>query len=198
MTLAPEERRDGMAPDRLPHHWNTRPEDDEGDWPCDDLAGPDASVLLRAVDVGAPPTTVYRWLCQLRAAPYSYDWIDNGGRRSPPSLTPGLEQLALGQTVMTMFRLVAFERDDHLTLEAGRFLGLGPLHVSYRVRERPTGTRLAARLRVAHPSGLLGRAMHLALGWGDLVMMRKQLLTLKELAEQTAVAATTPSQARRP
>ena len=63
----------------------------------------------------APAEVVYRWLCQLRVAPYSYDWIDNRGRRSPRELTPGLEQLAEGQTVM-IFRLVSFAWGRHLTL----------------------------------------------------------------------------------
>ena len=51
---------------------------------------------------------------------FSYDWIDNFGRQSPRELVPGLERLAVGQRVMSIFRLVEFERDVHLTLATVR------------------------------------------------------------------------------
>ncbi len=163
-------------------------EDVEGDWACDRRAAPGALALHRAVDVSAPPAIVWRWLCQLRVAPYSYDWIDNRGRRSPRELTPGLEQLEVGQRVMAMFHLVDFATNDHLTLEAGRFLGLGPLHVTYRVRGRPGGARLAVKLSVGCPASRLGRLLARALAIGDWIMMRKQLLTLRDCAEATVAA----------
>jgi len=130
---------------------------------------------------------VYRWLCQLRAAPYSYDWIDNRGRRSPRTLTAGLDQLAEGQRVMTIFRLASFAWGDHLTLdlpEGGRGeRAFGRLWVTYRVVPEASATRLLVKLRVASRPGLRGRLAAALLAWGDLVMMRKQLLTLTHLAE---------------
>ncbi|MGI8745658.1 MAG: hypothetical protein ACR2NN_24410 [Bryobacteraceae bacterium] len=121
---------------------------------------------------------MFRWLCQLRVAPYSYDWIDNAGKRSPRELTPGLDQLAVGQRVMHIFRLAAFERDRHITvvMDAPRAKRLfGEVAVTYAVRPG----RLAVKLRVRH----VRRLMKWLLPWGDLIMMRKQLLTLKRLAE---------------
>ncbi len=170
----------------LPYRWGDRPEDEEPPWACEVHAAADAETWVRAVDVDAPPATVFRWLCQLRAAPYSYDWIDNLGRRSPRSLTPGLEELAVGQSVMSIFELVAFEPGVHLTLATrGRGARLfGRLLVTYRVTPHgEAGSRLAVRLRVPKPRGVLLRLATAALAWGDWVMMRKQLLTLKRLAE---------------
>src|SRR5258708_21198353 len=93
-----------------------------------------------AVGVAAPPAVVFRWLCQLRAAPYSYDWIDNWGQQSPRTLTPGLEQLDVGQPVM-VFELVEFEDGRHLTLvlRDGRHL-FGEVACTYLVAPQADGT----------------------------------------------------------
>jgi len=158
--------------------------------------------LWRGVDVAAPPRVVFRWLCQLRVAPYSYDWIDNLGRTSPRVLVPGLGRLELGQRFMTIFRLVAFEPDASITLETppgGRGARLfGVTRVTYACRAAPGGeaggaeparSRLLAKLWVLPPPGRRGALVRRVLPWGDLVMMRRQLRNLARLAEQTARAA---------
>jgi hypothetical protein len=145
--------------------------------PCDRHLPGAATVVHRAIDIAAPAHTVFRWLCQLRAAPYSYDLIDNFGRRSPQTLTPGLDELELGQRFMTIFDLVEFERDRHITLvvRRGRF-AFGSAAVTYAVsRNGERGSRLLVRVASGRSSRLLP--------WLDLFMMRRQLLNLKRLAE---------------
>ena len=143
--------------------------------PCDEVL-PSGIVADRAITVDAPPEIVFRWLCQLRAAPYSYDRLDNCGRRSPRQLTPGLGLLEPGQRFMSMFRLTSFADAEHITLHSGRFA------VTYAVRAHGAGTRLLVRVRGALPRLLA------PLSLGDLVMMRKQLLTLKELEDTQTLA----------
>ena len=171
--------------------WGTTPEERALDFPSDRPEDAGADLFWRGVDVAAPAEIAFRWLCQLRVAPYSYDWIDNGGRRSPRTLTPGLEELARGQVVMSIFRLEDFAVPAHLTIETppgsrgARIFGV--VRGTYWLRPvAPERVRLLVKLRVAYPPGLRGRVIRAGLPLGDLVMMRRQLLNLKGLAEQSA------------
>lgn len=168
--------------------WGTTSGERERDFPCDASLPHVHTQLFRGITINAAPEVVFRWLCQLRVAPYSYDWIDNGGRQSPQQLTPGLERLEIGQDVMTIFTLTSFSENKHLTirLKPSRTAGsvFGDLAVSYLiVREAEATCRLLVKLVVQHSRTFKGRFMRRFLPWGDLVMMRKQLMNLKRLAE---------------
>jgi hypothetical protein len=178
--------------------WGSTEAERAAGYPCDRWLAEADDELWRAIDIAAPPAVVFRWLCQLRVAPYSYDWIDNLGRTSPRELTPGIDELEAGQRVMTIFRLVEFEPDRHMTLvlERGKRL-FGELAISYQVRATDDGgSRLIAKLVVRRPRGP-GRLLAPLLPAGDLVMMKKQLRTLKALAERdaglTSAGASRPS-----
>lgn len=168
--------------------WGSTAEERELELPCDRYVSEPVDAYWRAIDVDAPPAVLFRWLCQLRVAPYSYDLLDNRGRRSPRELTPGLDELEAGQRVMTIFELVEFERDRHLTLLLRGRRSFGELAVSYVVR--PAGerrTRLLVKLVLDSYPPWPARAAFAtgAAPWLELVMMRKQLLTLKQLAESS-------------
>ena len=173
--------------------WGSTAEERKLAFPCDEhLADPDG-IYFRAVAVQASPALVFRWLCQLRVAPYSYDWLDNPGfylgRPSPKTLTPGLDRLKPGQTFMTMFRLVSFEPERHITLLAHRFHRVfGQVAVTYMVLPAGDGVRLVVKLLGRYPPGAVGRLLRQPMPWVDLVMMRRQLLNLKRLAERDARA----------
>jgi hypothetical protein len=177
------------APRRAPNNWGATEEEMRTRFACDEIVFPAHERYFRAVTVRAPEHIVFRWLCQLRAAPYSYDWIDNFGRPSPRELTPGLGDLTIGDPVMRIFALRSFERDRHLTAEltdehAKRVFG--DLAITYAIVPHEDHCRLVAKFVVRYPRSAIGRAMRLLLPWGDLVMARKQLLTLKSLAERHA------------
>jgi hypothetical protein len=169
-------------------HWGTTPAERALPFPCDSYLADADQAYFRAVDVHAPAATLFRWLCQLKAAPYSYDLLNNSGR-SPRRLIPGLEQLAPGQLVMSIFELAAFEHDRHLTLVLvkPRAVALfGEIACSYMVVPQSAGScRLVVKLLVRYPQRGRWALMRWILPWGDLIMMRKQLLTLARLAERT-------------
>jgi hypothetical protein len=176
-----------MALARVPDSWGATDDDLRRPLPCDGLLVDAPVVVHRAVDVAAPPELLFRWLCQLRAAPYSYDLVDNLGRRSPQQLTPGLDRLVVGQPAMRIFHLASFTRPEQLTFVSRR--PLGRIAVTYAVSSRDGGARLLMRLRWVPPRlGLPRTPIIRAVVAGDLVMARRQLLNLKRLAERDAVA----------
>jgi hypothetical protein len=144
--------------------WGTTPAERARPYACDGFL-PHGDELFRGVDVAAPAAVTFRRLCQLRVAPYSYDWIDNRFRRSPRALTDSADDLAAGTRMMTIFTLV-------------------DVVVTYAVVPRSAAScRLVAKLRWQRGPGWWGALRAHLLAWGDLVMMRKQLLTLARLAE---------------
>jgi len=154
--------------------WGVRPSERTVSLPCDALC-PRGLQADRATSIDAPPPIVFSWLCQLRVASYSYDTLDNLGRRSPRDRNPELVHLEVGQRFMTRFALQSFVGGEQITL---RSKGVA---VTYVVRPEEAGSRLHVRVLFGGPR-LAARVLAL----GDLMMMRKQLLTLKSLAEHEA------------
>jgi hypothetical protein len=182
----------------IPWDWNATPEERAAQFPCDDYLSVPVRRLTRAITIAAPAPTVFRWLCQLKVAPYSYDLIDNLGRRSPRRLTPGAEQLAVGEPFL-VFRLVEFHEGESLTgvVQPHFQRRFGSLAVTYSLQPHHDGAcRLVVRLN-AGATTRLQRVRRGFLAWGDLIMMRKQLLTLKRLAEHNAALAAASASAPR-
>lgn len=156
--------------------------------PDDEEPEPGARLLTRTVTVDAPPGTVFLWMCQMRRAPYSYDLLDNFGRRSPRDADPAMLDLAVGQDVMTIFTLTAFTPGRSLTLRmkpGGSTRLFGKITGHYFVEPLDDGrSRLGVVMWMPPIGRFLRRTRRNLLAWGDLFMMRKQLLTLKSLAEE--------------
>ncbi len=166
-------------------NWGATAEERALELACDELLEEAPVRLNRAVSVAAPASILYRWLCQLKLAPYSYDLLDNFARRSPRELVDGVERLEVGQRFMTLFALASFEQDRHITLLGRR------VAVTYAALagSGSGGSRLLARVLFDPPGhGVVADLAGRGLALGDLVMMRKQLLTLKGLAERDAAS----------
>lgn len=145
---------------------------------CDQLVGERPALeAWRGVTVHAVPEDVWPWVTQVRVAPYSYDWLDNLGRRSPRRLL-GLPEPRVGEPFTSsggrpMGRIVAVDPGRQLT-----GLVLGAFMSYLLVPEGEDRTRLLLKVVMdTHPAAAA------ALSVGDLVMARRQLLNLKQRAE---------------
>lgn len=165
-------------------HWGATGDEIAGEMPGDDLV-PDATlVATRSITLDAPPAEVFPWLRQMgfgRAGWYSYDLLDNLGRRSATRIHPEWQDVHTGDPVPggpIDFRAAIVEPPDAYVLAlVNRRIGFT---LAYRLDPNRRGTRLVTRVRarIDAPGGrLLERAF---LGPGDGIMVRKQLLTLAE------------------
>jgi hypothetical protein len=158
--------------------WGVTDEEVGRSYPCDDLLPAPVLPLWRGVTVReSTPEQVWPWLCQLRLAPYSYDWLDNLGRRSPrelrglPDPRPGEPFSRIGGKV-PVGRVLAVARAEHLTATI-----MGAV-MSYVLIPADASTRLVLKIVVP---GERWYARWLALG--DWPMARRQLKNLTGLAE---------------
>jgi hypothetical protein len=159
--------------------------------PGDDFIPEPTFDATRAVTVNAPPEMIWPWLVQIghkRAGWYSYDWIDNLGKPSAEKIIPELQSLQEGE-------LIPISPDGkhgftvHTMVPPEHMIWGAPGEMSwlwYLDRVSESQTRLISRVRLkyrwTHPSILF----YLCLDVGDIVMMRKCMLGIKERAEQLA------------
>lgn len=147
-------------------------------YPCDDFVVSPALKAWRGVRVEVPAAAVWPWVAQVRLAPYAYDWIDNLGRRSPRQLM-GLTEPHIGEAFTTasgrkVGRIVSVDPGKQLT---GTIMGAFMSYVL--VPQEHSTTRLLLKV-VMQTTRCAARGLSV----GDLVMARRQLLNLKQLAER--------------
>jgi hypothetical protein len=124
-----------------------------------------------------------------RAGWYSYDWIDNLGRRSAERILPEFQHLAVGDLVPISpgqkygFWVKDFVENEWMLWwdkqgDVTWFWGLYP--------QGDGNTRLITRLRIRYRWLSPTILFNLVLDVGDIVMMRKCMLGIKRRAETLA------------
>lgn len=160
--------------------WGVSDEEVARRYPCDELVPAPALQLWRGVTVDAAPADVWPWLCQVRLAPYSYDWLDNLGRRSPqelrglPDPKPGDAFTCIGNRV-AIGRVLSVEHEEHLTATILNTV------MSYVLVPSGGQTRLLLKIALER-----NRWFAPVLAVGDWPMARRQLKNFKALAEAHA------------
>jgi hypothetical protein len=174
-------------------NWGSSADERRLDFTCDKVIEQKNGAYFRAVDIKAPSDLVYRWICQMKVAPYSYDRLDNKGKQSPQYLTPGLEKLQVGDKMMTIFNVDHFIPNKEVTLQMDvppkpydKFYV--PTAITYRILPDRKGVKGHCRVIVKYVASwkhtFLGNAERLFIIVADFIMMRRQLLNFKMLAER--------------
>jgi hypothetical protein len=170
-------------------YWGATAEEISSSMVGDDLCSDATVVATRSITIGAAPQEVFPWIRQMgfgRGGWYSYDWLDNLGRKSASTIHDEWQSVEAGDKVPSgpiSFIAAIVDAPRHFVLEIQSLGKKSPkLHftLAYELRDDPQGTRLVTRMRsrINLPLGSLFEK--LILGPGDGIMLRRQLLNIKK------------------
>jgi hypothetical protein len=167
--------------------WGATDEEVHRAMPGDEICANPHLDSTRAVTVQATPEQIWPWIVQIgrgRAGWYSYDFIDNPGRRSAEEILPAFQQLKAGDRIPTGmgqgFLVVDVEPNRHLALQVGP---QGSITFAL-YPDGPASTRLVTRVRVRwNLRNPKDAAAAVVVDPGDFIMMRKMMLGIKRRAE---------------
>ena len=166
--------------------------------PGDELIPGAIATLTHATSIGCPRRAVWPWLVQMgagsRAGWYSYDFIDNGRRRSANRIVPELQDIAIGALFPARpgetngFRVLQFQTARYLVLGSTPASAAAPIVTWAFVLEEIDGanTRLITRARGGRGYPFYGLPPALGRAFvrsAHFVMERKQLLGIARRAE---------------
>jgi hypothetical protein len=130
----------------------------------------------QCIEIHAPATAIWPWLAQMgngRAGWYSYDWLDNLGRKSLEVIDPQLTAIEKGQKI-PLAMISDFVENEFITFQFG-----SQITFTYFLESLGPKTRLWTRLRIPHASWLLKST----LSFGHQIMQDKQFREIKRRAE---------------
>jgi len=175
--------------------WGSTGEEVRRAMPGDELLPPGAHSTTRAITINATPRDVFPWLLQIgygRGGWYSYDWIDNDGKRSVDRIDPALQRLAVGDRIPMLpdFGPVVREiQTDHHILSGG------DADTWCLLVEPISGgrSRLVSRWRQDWPKTFGTYVWTLITDPGAFVMEQKMLRTIRTLAERSVARVSVPT-----
>ncbi len=179
-------------------NWGATEEECAMPMPGDEYFTGDTSAyvaMTRAVTLRASPETIWPWLAQLGrgAGWYSYDRLDNGGRASarhilswvPPPREGDATAIGYLRHVIPGFELTWW-------VPGTRYLGsTARLAVDIRLSPMNGGSRLVIRMS-GDARGGMSRTALWVFRFIDSIMARRQLLGIKERAEQHGARTSDP------
>jgi hypothetical protein len=175
-------------------YWGATEEEIQSSVIGDELCRDATLIATRSITIAAPPGKVFPWIRQMgfgRAGWYSYDWLDNLGRKSATTIHDEWQTVESGDKIPagpSSFTASIVDAPRHFVLEIkspgkqspGKKSPKMHFTLAYELRDDPQGTRLVTRMRsrINLPLGSLFEK--LILGPGDGIMLRRQLLNIKK------------------
>jgi len=167
--------------------------------PGDELITDPIDTLTHAITIRSSRIEVWPWLAQMgadRAGWYSYDWIDNGRRKSARRIVMALQDPSVGTVFPALpgcqegFVLVEKETNHWLVLAWPSESGGYTVTWAFVLEDAgPDSTRLIVRARAGAEYRFHGLPNALGLWLARLVhflMQRKQLMEITRRAERLA------------
>ena len=156
--------------------------------PSDGLVVSPTFNATRAITIDAPPGRVWPWIVQMgltRAGWYSYDILDNLGRSSAQHIMPEFQGLEPGDIVPMSPDGTQGMRVHSVDAPHSMVWGdPGGTTWAWQLDQTNTGsTRLLTRVRSRYQWFSPSIAFSVLLEFGDIWMMRKMLLNLRQRAE---------------
>jgi uncharacterized protein YndB with AHSA1/START domain len=124
---------------------------------CDLLVPDPILSVTHAIDLAVPPGRAWPWLAQMgagRAGWYSWDLLDNGGRRSADRLVPEFQHVDVGDVLPAVpgerdvFVVAHAEPPHDLVLHWAAPDGRSRVSWEFRIEPAPGGSRLVVRSRM--------------------------------------------------
>lgn len=173
--------------------WGATSEEVSRSLPGDELVGRPTFNATRAITIAAAPDHIWPWLLQVgltRAGWYSYDILDNLGRRSARRIIPELQGLAPGDVVPMSPDGEQGMRVHSMDPPRSMVWGTpGETTWAWQLDAHADGsTRLITRVRSRYRWLSPSIAFSALLEFGDIWMMRRMLLNIRDRAEQGGAA----------
>lgn len=184
-------------------HWGATEDEIRRAMLGDDIVAQPSFDATRAVTVRARPEHIYPWIVQMglgRAGWYSYDWLDNLGRRSARGIVPHLQELEVGDLIPMSpggkygIWVKALEPNSRVLWWDKR------AYTTWLWEIRPIDknrSRLITRVRMKYRWWSPAVVFNPLVEFFDWPMMRKSMLGIKQRAEALSAAGVTHATAPR-
>jgi hypothetical protein len=178
--------------------WGATQEEVARVMPGDDIVGDPIEITTRATSISAWPNHVWPWLAQMgkgRGGLYSYDWLDQMfGVLDGPSadtLLAAYQQIQAGDTIPVGgspgWPVAVARQNEFLLLEIHQ--AGADITWAFAIHQvSPDETRLVMRVRARLPRNWRLPLLITILDPAEFLMVRRQLLGIRERAERLAMA----------